>query len=366
MTETPLVSICIPVFNRAELIWRALESCINQTYKNIEIVVSDNASADNTKAVVLEYARRNKRVKYFRNEINIGSGNNYLKSIERASGYFAQTLGSDDWLSRNYVHECVQNFLINPEAAAILTNTITFELQKDNYLRFIGENPLKSGRYSADWFFKNFYNHPYLGGKGFLSLMRREDLIQSLKTEVARPTSSVDRGDFFEVIDGTIFFGVLIKYNYFAVTKDAAYVTLFNQKDAVGLKGGFSENFEGRLRYALIIRRAFETIYGAFQKLIKYERRMSFSMSLSFVARTFLDLLKMKAKPTEWGRRYAQIVSVFLKDYTKQEKLMLAFLILPYFLIRIPNHLKRWFAPKPIFTPSRNYSLTDKVTFATE
>ena len=366
MTETPLVSICIPTFNRADLIWRTLESCINQTYKNIEIIVSDNASTDNTKTVVLDYAHRDRRVKYFRNETNIGSGNNYLKSVEHASGYFAQTLGSDDWLSRNYVEECVQNFLINPGAAAILTNTITFELKKNNHLRFTDENPLGPGKYSADWFFKNFYNHPYLGGKGFLSLMRREDLVQSLKTEILRPTSLIDRGDFFEVIDGTIFFGVLIKYDYFIVAKDAAYITLLNKNDAVGLKGGFFKDFDGRLRYTLAIRRAFEAIYASFQKLIKYKRRMSFFMSLSFIANTFLDLLKTKAGPREWKRRYIKINAVFLEAYTGREKLTLAFLTLPYFLIRVPSRLKRLFLPKPTFVPKRNYFLANDFRFIAE
>ena len=55
MTE-PLVSICIPTYNRANIIKKAIDSALSQTYKNIEVIVVDNASTDNTDEIVASYS----------------------------------------------------------------------------------------------------------------------------------------------------------------------------------------------------------------------------------------------------------------------------------------------------------------------
>ncbi len=99
----PLVSICIPIFNGGSFVSRALESSINQTYKNIEIIVVDNASTDNTRKIIDSYIAKDKRIKYFRNDFNIGAIKNFLKSFQFASGEYVQLLCHDDWLSKNYI-----------------------------------------------------------------------------------------------------------------------------------------------------------------------------------------------------------------------------------------------------------------------
>src|ERR1700733_6220015 len=94
------VSLSIPQYNRIEYLIKSLEIIEQQTYENIEIVVSDDCSTDNTeqkiKALIPLYRYP---IVYKRNEINLGYDRNYRQSIELASGDYCFILGNDDTLS---------------------------------------------------------------------------------------------------------------------------------------------------------------------------------------------------------------------------------------------------------------------------
>jgi glycosyltransferase involved in cell wall biosynthesis len=77
--NNPLVSIIITSYNRASAIEEAINSALAQDYNNIEVVISDNASTDNTDAVLSKY-KDDERVKCFKNEINVGAIPNYKKA----------------------------------------------------------------------------------------------------------------------------------------------------------------------------------------------------------------------------------------------------------------------------------------------
>ncbi|AEE16252.1 glycosyltransferase family 2 protein [Treponema brennaborense] len=90
MSNKPLLSICIPTYNRVEYLKKSLDSIINSTGFNefeVEIVVSDNASTDGTREVVLGYSTRHSNIKYFRNEENIRD-KNFPMVISEATGLF--------------------------------------------------------------------------------------------------------------------------------------------------------------------------------------------------------------------------------------------------------------------------------------
>ncbi|MDP2704174.1 MAG: glycosyltransferase family 2 protein [bacterium] len=364
MNPYPLVSICIPTFNRENFIWRAIESAIHQTYKNIEIVVVDNASTDNTREVVLKYAARDKRIKYFENATNIGSGNNYLKCAEYATGEYTQALGSDDWLSRNYVEEGIQRMSANPEAAAIMTNVVTIELRKNGSFRFISENSTRPGRYSADWFFRNALDHPHLASKGYLSLMRREDFVRSLRTELKRPTSLIQReGGMPEPIDGIVFWGVLVNYEHFMITNDSAYIAGANVKGSVGMQGGFAEREDGYIHYALALRHCYESFCDRLEKMKKYQKRIHISLGLSILIDTFSRCFKKKVGFGKWGGIIRAMRSDFFSDYSLKNKLLISATLPLYFLLRTTKSFVRFFRKRTAFVPTENHFLTKDLLF---
>lgn len=95
--NNPLVSVIIPTHNRAGMIQRAVNSALEQTYKNLEIIVVDDASTDNTKEVIDNY--RNSKIKYLRLAKNSGQCIARNRGIEISSGEYIGFLDSDDeWL----------------------------------------------------------------------------------------------------------------------------------------------------------------------------------------------------------------------------------------------------------------------------
>ncbi len=89
-----LLSFCIPVYNRSDRIKKIIEQITSFKSDEIEIVISDNASKDDTKKVVSKF--EDKRIKYFRNKTNVGMDGNFILAIKRATGKFIFLLMDED------------------------------------------------------------------------------------------------------------------------------------------------------------------------------------------------------------------------------------------------------------------------------
>jgi glycosyltransferase involved in cell wall biosynthesis len=98
-----LVSILIPVYNRAHLIEATVQVALAQTYANFEVIVVDNASTDDTWAVLERLAAGESRLKIFRNRENIGPVKNWRACVDKASGEYAKILWSDDLIASEYL-----------------------------------------------------------------------------------------------------------------------------------------------------------------------------------------------------------------------------------------------------------------------
>lgn len=93
-----LVSVILPVYNRAKVVQRCLDSLLSQTYSNIEIVCVDDCSTDNTLSVLNQYAARDKRVKVIHHEKNLNAGGARNTAIANARGEYIYLTDSDDWV----------------------------------------------------------------------------------------------------------------------------------------------------------------------------------------------------------------------------------------------------------------------------
>jgi glycosyltransferase involved in cell wall biosynthesis len=107
MPDAPLVSICIPTYNRAGTLPRAIDSALAQDYPSIELIVVDNGSSDATQTICSEYRMRDSRVSYVRHPNNIGPTANFIAAERLARGEFFMWLADDDWIDPNYVRSCV-------------------------------------------------------------------------------------------------------------------------------------------------------------------------------------------------------------------------------------------------------------------
>lgn len=107
MPGPPLVSIGIPTYNRAEGLERALRSALAQDYGAVEIVVSDDASTDATESLMLPLAGQERRLRYVRQQRNLGHARNFQALLDAARGEYFMWLSDDDWIDPTYVSACM-------------------------------------------------------------------------------------------------------------------------------------------------------------------------------------------------------------------------------------------------------------------
>jgi glycosyltransferase involved in cell wall biosynthesis len=134
----PLVSIGLPVRNGEHRVPSAIMSALTQRYSNIELVISDNASTDGTEEVCREFARRDPRVAYYRQDQNIGLLNNFVATMQLARGDLFCWLGDDDELQTDYLGRCVE--VLANEERFVLVTTDTSVLWPDGVIRIASYN----------------------------------------------------------------------------------------------------------------------------------------------------------------------------------------------------------------------------------
>jgi glycosyltransferase involved in cell wall biosynthesis len=117
----PLVTVGVPVFNGERFLAKALGSVEGQNFADFEVVVLDNASTDRTGEIVEQFAKRDHRFKYFRNETNIGLFPNFNRCLGLASGKYFMWLAHDDYLHPDYLKRAVAALEEKPEAVLFHT-----------------------------------------------------------------------------------------------------------------------------------------------------------------------------------------------------------------------------------------------------
>jgi glycosyltransferase involved in cell wall biosynthesis len=109
------VSVIMPVFNSAKFLKRSIESVINQSYKNLEFIIVDDGSTDNSLEIILQYTAVDKRVKVFRNK-NSGPGEARNIGLRNSTGKFIQFIDADDSYNSNMIEEMYRNInLLNSD-----------------------------------------------------------------------------------------------------------------------------------------------------------------------------------------------------------------------------------------------------------
>jgi glycosyltransferase involved in cell wall biosynthesis len=105
---SPRVTIGLPIYNGEQLLPQALESLLTQDFDDVEVVISDNASVDGTPELCAAYAARDPRIRYVRNERNLGSIPNFNRLVGLARGEYFKWAAHDDWCEPEFVRRCVE------------------------------------------------------------------------------------------------------------------------------------------------------------------------------------------------------------------------------------------------------------------
>ena len=104
----PSVGIGLPVYNNAKYLSGTLDSILNQTYPNVTVYLSDDCSDDGTDAICASFAEKDDRIKYFRNEENLGANGNLEKVLSLASTDYFMFARGHEILSPDHIRDCVR------------------------------------------------------------------------------------------------------------------------------------------------------------------------------------------------------------------------------------------------------------------
>lgn len=124
MEETPkqLVSILLPIHNASTYLKACLESLLSQSYAQIEIIAIDDGSTDNSLRILRSYARKDARLKVFKNKKRYGLATCLNRGLKYASGYFLAFMDADDSNHKDRISKQLEYLLANPKVAAAGTN----------------------------------------------------------------------------------------------------------------------------------------------------------------------------------------------------------------------------------------------------
>lgn len=136
-----LVSICIPVFNGANFLEESIQSALDQTYENIEVIIIDDLSSDQSFSIVEIFSRKDKRVKAFKNKKNLGLVGNWNECIKQANGVWIKFLFQDDILYPT----CISVMLKNSQNYAFVVGNRDFKIENSAapFFRDFFENKVK-------------------------------------------------------------------------------------------------------------------------------------------------------------------------------------------------------------------------------
>lgn len=171
-----LISIIIPVYNNCTSIKKCLDSLINQSYKNLEIIIINDGSTDKTENVCLEYKENDKRIKYyFKKNSGVSDTRNY--GIAKATGEYLCFIDSDDYIEKDYIEKLYNNLKATNAKIAISGFTKINEDGSNAEKRYYKTNKkvLKFEEYVD-----NFINYAYLTR---VNMLIKKELLKNIKFE---------------------------------------------------------------------------------------------------------------------------------------------------------------------------------------
>jgi glycosyltransferase involved in cell wall biosynthesis len=125
--QSPCVTVALPVYNGERYVAGALEALLGQTFKDFELVISDNASTDGTESICRAAADRDPRVRYIRHQVNRGLVWNHRYALDQATGRYFTWTNHDDLLAPTYLERCVEVMEADPGVVHCNTKTVIID-----------------------------------------------------------------------------------------------------------------------------------------------------------------------------------------------------------------------------------------------
>jgi glycosyltransferase involved in cell wall biosynthesis len=196
VSTAPRVSIGLPVYNGKKYLAEAIESLLGQSFEDFELIISDNASTDETADICSQYAQQDRRVRYIRQPHNIGLSPNHNVVLDQARGEYFKWAASDDLYGRELVERCVDVLDKCPDV--ILAHSWTAAVDGAGNITQAYKYPLATDSPSVPERFRSFmfgssglFEAEGSGGRRFIrvdngGILRACDVYGVIRTDVVR------------------------------------------------------------------------------------------------------------------------------------------------------------------------------------
>lgn len=203
MIQNPEVSIGLPVYNGDKFIRRALDSLLSQTFKNFELIISDNASTDSTQHICEEYAEKDERIRYIRQTKNMGGFWNYRFVLNEAKCNYFHWAAADDLWHPDFLKKNMQILQSEENTVGSISNVLFYDSQNTNLCDLIN--------YSSNTSLQDQHALPAYGSYGkktaiYLKLREASAMYAVYRTEKLR--KCINHSDYI-VYDFAIVLSVL-------------------------------------------------------------------------------------------------------------------------------------------------------------
>ena len=155
----PRVSIGVPVYNGERFIRQSVESLLAQTYGDFELVITDNASKDGTEEVCRELVKKDKRVRYVRNDKNLGGPGNFRRVFALCSGEFHKWSTADDYWDPTVIEKCVAVLDREPDVVLCYPKSNLVDASRRSY-RTVRRQPAPPGSFPKEPFHPGHRGNP--------------------------------------------------------------------------------------------------------------------------------------------------------------------------------------------------------------
>ena len=212
-----LISIIVPIYNKEDYLRQCLDSIINQSYTNFEVLLVNDGSTDSSGIICQEYSERDSRFRYIEKK-NGGVSSARNLGLERSEGAYITFIDSDDWVEFNYL-EVLYNALRENNTDVVISSYKSYYLDGNFYLRVYSsqeEEFLRIGKRNRDVFLEEF---PKLGKLNhdfhcIASKLFKRELLESQKFD-----ESINYGE-----DLYFFFNLYLKMQSIIYVKEATYI----------------------------------------------------------------------------------------------------------------------------------------------
>lgn len=130
MELQPILTVAVPTYNGSKTIRDMMDIMLPQITDEIEVIVSDNCSTDETPEIIKEYQKKYGFIRYIRNENNIGADGNFLQCLQKASGKFVMLISDDDIIVEGGLNKILVFLKSNPDISLAYLESVAF---KDKY-----------------------------------------------------------------------------------------------------------------------------------------------------------------------------------------------------------------------------------------